>query len=495
MKAFTTLSALVERRLGLQLDQTVDPMQVRQVIERRAAWQGMSEEEYVARLADDDAAWRDLIPSLTNGQTSWFRDPEVFDMLRAHLSGLPPRQRVRMWSAACSTGQEAWSLALTSAEAGRSTEIYATDVNPHALETARTGLYQGWGLRGLPEEIAHKYFDGEGVTRSIRTLVDVQLHFMEHNLWAEKTPFPEGLRFDVILCRNVLIYFHREQVPRLIRQFAAHLDEGGLLILGGSESLLGLEVPLEAERRHGRVVYTHPNGGSRSAPPKDPRRSSLPLPSSNSTAPVPPTEIPRKAPPLDGGVPSFAVTTSHADLSLPGWVVGCLAQRDADAALALLEERRASLLPSELLLARGHALSLGHRFTEALEHYERVLLFAPLAWEPHAGRGLVHKKRGQHDEARLALERAVFLAPNAWEPSFLLLGVYARLGRAVPRERAYARSRRLLLAAEGAGAAASGLSALLPPVEELLTGLAELRPEGAVSDDDTASLSVTRGDD
>lgn len=200
--------------------------------------------------------------------TEFFRDPEFFTYLREQvLPGLIAEARergdLRIWSAGCATGEEAYSLAiLVAEELGDDLEtlpvrIFATDVAAEAVDFARHGVYPPAVLAGLPREIVERYFtpidNGYEVRKAIRALVI----FGEHDL-GHRAPFP---RIDLVLCRNVLIYFTPELQRRALQLFAFSLRRGGYLALGKSESVnplpefYALEQPrLKVFRRVGAPV-------------------------------------------------------------------------------------------------------------------------------------------------------------------------------------------------------------------------------------------------
>jgi len=187
-----------------------------------------------------------LISCLTTNVSSFFREPHHFDLLidtaRKHLlPRLAANGRVRLWSAGCALGQEAWSMAMVLCDLGLTADrgdvrILATDIDPVALRTAATGRYTDTMLEGLPPERRARGFvrddaTGEWIaTEPLRRLVT----FRELNL---VRPFPVSGPFDVIFCRNVMIYFDDRTQADLCRRLAAVLGEGGLLCIGHSERI------------------------------------------------------------------------------------------------------------------------------------------------------------------------------------------------------------------------------------------------------------------
>lgn len=217
----------------------------------------------------------ELVEALTTGETSFNRDGHLFEEFRRRI--LPAmaetiRQRrdarfpvptARIWSAGCSTGQEPYSLAMIvhdflGGNPGLNLRpehfpILATDVSNRSLATARAGRYPGYLLdRGLPPDMRSRYFRRDGddwiATEALRRSIDFRRLNLMDSLF---NPGP----FEVIFCRNVLIYFDPPTRQRLCNQFQQLLSPGGLLILGAAESLFGLSTTLNSERIGATTVY------------------------------------------------------------------------------------------------------------------------------------------------------------------------------------------------------------------------------------------------
>jgi len=184
----------------------------------------------VAAAADGDERARALVYSAaTVGETYFFRHPEHFELIRRIAPKLAHGGALHAWSAGCSTGEESWSLAFALRDVVASPSVVGTDLNVAALTVARRGRYGRWSLRGagLPAELR---VDGGfvDVPPPLRRLV----RFTQLNLASEdwSTALGEG-RFDLILCRNVLVYFSREAASAVMRRLAARLVDGGLLVV------------------------------------------------------------------------------------------------------------------------------------------------------------------------------------------------------------------------------------------------------------------------
>jgi chemotaxis protein methyltransferase CheR len=216
-------------------------------------------------IKTDSSLRHRIMDAMTTNETSWFRDVYPFDILKEkllpELAKSQPRQ-VRIWSAACSTGQEPYSLSMMVQEymaskpgslPANGVEILGTDISPTVLEKARSGIYEGVAVsRGLSPERKTRFFrENEGawqVSEEIRKRVT----FRELNLMQNYTMLG---RFDIIYCRNVLIYFSAELKRDILTRIARALNPGGYLVLGGSESLSNYSTDFDLVRWRNGVIY------------------------------------------------------------------------------------------------------------------------------------------------------------------------------------------------------------------------------------------------
>jgi two-component system, chemotaxis family, CheB/CheR fusion protein len=221
---------------------------------------------YLSYLESDPEEYGRLVNSLLIKVTEFFRDPKLFDYLRDHV--LPELiaearregRELRIWSAGCSTGEEAYSLAIIAAEAlgdelpWPDVRIFGTDIDREAIAFARRGVYPTAAVKSLPAGVRDRYFvksdRGYEVGKRLRSL----MVFGEHDL-GERAPFP---KIDLLLCRNVLIYFAAPLQQVALETFAFSLRPGGRLALGTSESVTPLPEPFEQEHAHLRVFRRLP---------------------------------------------------------------------------------------------------------------------------------------------------------------------------------------------------------------------------------------------
>lgn len=202
---------------------------------------------------------KDIVEAMTTNETSFFRDTKPFDQFRdvvlPHLQktrgGL---KRVRIWCAAASTGQEPYSIAMILKEnaakfPGWTFEIIATDIDTAVLDTARKAEYSQFEVqRGLPIQMLMKYFEQKGDRWHLKNDVKSMVQYKNFNLLA---PMSALGKFDIIFCRNVLIYFDRETKASVLENMTTLLPEDGFVFLGGAETVLGITEclkPLENSR-------------------------------------------------------------------------------------------------------------------------------------------------------------------------------------------------------------------------------------------------------
>jgi len=210
--------------------------------------------QYVEHVLSDETgeALISMIDALTTNFTSFFREQAHFQFLRRNvLPSLRTRQRIEIWSAACSTGEEPYSLAFSLLDelAGAtrpSISILATDISTRALNTARKAIYPAVRFEGLPAHWLRKYLlRGQGkwqgcykVKPEVRNLVEFRrLNLIE--------PISHQRRFAVIFCRNVMIYFDKPTQEIVVNKLVEWLEPGGYLFIGHSESLTGVHHPLQ----------------------------------------------------------------------------------------------------------------------------------------------------------------------------------------------------------------------------------------------------------
>ena len=200
-----------------------------------------------------------VIDQMTTNETLWFRDSYPFEYMKRNLiPELKKKGRFKIWCAACSSGQEPYSLAMLLDETStNNADIIATDLSSRVLDKAKLGFYQDIELkRGLPDDKLRRYFaKTDKNTWQINQSLRTKIRFQSLNLLG--LPYGVG-RFDVIFCRNVLIYFSQENKTKVLNGLIDSLNPGGYLFLGASESLTRDCKPLNMNRCNPGLVYQKP---------------------------------------------------------------------------------------------------------------------------------------------------------------------------------------------------------------------------------------------
>ncbi|HEY0184776.1 MAG TPA: protein-glutamate O-methyltransferase CheR [Rhodopila sp.] len=259
--AFETLANLLKTRSGLIIG--TDKLYL---LETRLA--GIVKREKLAdlnglaerlRRPGSDTLSRDVVEAMTTNESFFFRDDKPFTHFRGQAlprlaAARPSGTPLRVWSAASSSGQEAYSLAMIVAESsaalgGHKVEIVGTDIARDQLGRARDGVYSQFEVqRGLPVQMLMRYFRKEDTAWRIAETIRAMVQFREYNLLSDLRSLG---RFDIVFCRNVLIYFDQPTKTRVLEAIAGLMPPDGLLYLGGAETVLGITTrfaPMANER-------------------------------------------------------------------------------------------------------------------------------------------------------------------------------------------------------------------------------------------------------
>jgi chemotaxis protein methyltransferase CheR len=264
--------AALGRRLGLSFDDAKLGM-LEDTLRRRLEATGGAAESYLAHLEAEPAREEiaSLAGELTVAETYFFRNADQFRALVE--AALPARMEARererdrslsLLSAGCASGEEAYSLAIALRERALDpswgVSITAVDVNPAMLDKARRGRYSSWALRETPPEIQRRWFREEGrevlVADEIRALVRLE----ERNLIDDDPELWRPDAYDVVLCRNVIMYFLPDVARRVVERVARALAPGGFLFLGHAETLRGVSQSFHLRHTHGAFYYQRKEG-------------------------------------------------------------------------------------------------------------------------------------------------------------------------------------------------------------------------------------------
>jgi chemotaxis protein methyltransferase CheR len=260
-QVFSILSHLVEERSGLHYE-LADLELIADKVWQRVVERGFdSFLDYYYFLKYDAAGAEELdalIETLTVHETYFFRETDQLQVLvDATLApAIAAGERPRVWCAACATGEEPLTLAMLLAERGMlgDVQLVASDISQRALARARSGAFGGRSLRALPPHVLGRWLDGTPAQVRVRPALAESIRWERINLVDRPAVSALG-QFDVILCRNVLIYFTDDTAARVVDTLGGALRPGGFLLVGVSESLLRFGTSLRCEERGGAFFY------------------------------------------------------------------------------------------------------------------------------------------------------------------------------------------------------------------------------------------------
>jgi chemotaxis protein methyltransferase CheR len=225
------------------------------------------------RSKGDEAVIKDVVEAMTTNESFFFRDTKPFDQFKQivlpTMMAARTSKQIRIWSAACSSGQEPYSLAMILSEmsaqlAGWKIEIVGTDLSTEILDRAKEGVYSQFeAQRGLPINLLVKYFTQAGDRWQINQKIRSMVQYREFNLLTD----PRALgRFDVVFIRNVLIYFDQPTKGKILNGISGLMPDDGFLFLGGAETVLGITDRFQLLAGQ-RGVYGLTSGGPGTAKP------------------------------------------------------------------------------------------------------------------------------------------------------------------------------------------------------------------------------------
>ncbi len=247
---FQFMASLIRDRSGLVLSEDKAYLLESRLmpLTRKAGMKSLDELVAAVRSKRDEGIVKDIVEAMTTNESLFFRDTKPFQQLRdivfpTLLKTRASSKKIRIWCAACSSGQEPYSIAMTIKEAGAqyagwNFEIVATDLSTDILDKAKKGQFSQFEVqRGLPITLLVKYFDQVGDKWKISDDLISMVKFSPFNLLS--SPAPLG-KFDIVFCRNVLIYFDRETKTKVLDGIGQIMPDDGVLYLGGAETVLGL---------------------------------------------------------------------------------------------------------------------------------------------------------------------------------------------------------------------------------------------------------------
>jgi chemotaxis protein methyltransferase CheR len=388
-----------------------------------------------------------LISRVTIGESYFFRDEGQIAFLRD--TWIPwvradkrdaAKRSLRIWCAGCSQGQEPYSVAMVLEQElddldDWDVHILGTDINADALQTAVAGRYTEWSFRVTPDAVRRRFFVPDGKTYVLRDRVREKVTFSYLNLAADAFPslLNQTVNLDLILCRNVFIYFDRPTVAAIMKKFSACLTPGGHLLVGASDPV-PLDVPGLRYKHEGETgVFRSVGGAAREAapatpprrPPAPPQRAPMPP-----AAPEPAAAVPPPAPPPPTPSPPAPLPSPAGDEDGRDPLFALLAAADWPAALALIAEREAAgERNADMLRSKAKVLANMGRTADALVLTESLVEDAGTDKHNHFLHGLVRLDAGDVGGAEKAFRHALFLDRSFIEAHYQLGQTLIRKGR------------------------------------------------------------------
>lgn len=410
------LAGFLAQQAGLVFDQS-RRLALSAIVTERLAETGAADlGAYLAQIASPggEDERQALLDAVTIPETHFFRNPPQMSALeRRFMPELLRRAVARgrpltIWSAGCSTGEEPYSLAMIAAEVAATLpqapeiRVVATDLSSQAVAAARRARYSGRSLTLVDEARLRSWFakqkDGSyAVVPEIRDLVDVRMH----NLVTETPPFDPG-EVDLVVCRNVTIYFARDTMRDLVGRFHGVLSAGGYLLVGHAETLWQVT-----------DAFTLVTLGDAFAYRKDVAASLEPAAEEPPAEPEPPRRVVRRAPDVRGRYPDAHPRPRPPADSMP----------DPDHANDLLRLAREALEQTRYAEAARLAAAAAHA--------------SPFEVDAYLVEGRARATVGDDEGSLVALRKAVYLAPQNGHARFLLAGALARCGEHAASAREY----------------------------------------------------------
>lgn len=234
---YTAFIRKIKEKSGINLAQYKEAQMKRRLTTLRLKHGHNTFVSFYEAMMKDKVLFYEFLDRMTINVSEFWRNPNRWDVLRTII--LPAlhknNPRLKVWSAACSTGEEPYSLAMILAEAGllRSSQVHATDIDDGALQRAKDALYQERSLKEVPPDYVVRYFTKQGDYYHVKPELTQSIQFKKQNLLEDSF----DSQYDLIICRNVMIYFTEEAKTMLYHKFARALRPGGVLFVGSTEQI------------------------------------------------------------------------------------------------------------------------------------------------------------------------------------------------------------------------------------------------------------------
>jgi chemotaxis protein methyltransferase CheR len=439
--ALDELAALLLERAGLKI-QPDSYHGLRLALSSRMPALGLSDaDEYVRRLKGmtGENELRSLLPLVTVGHTEFFRDSRQFAALERRilpellLRARAENRKANIWSAGCATGEEPYSLGMLLIEMGalpREADVWATDLNVAAVDMAGQGRFSPRRMQQVSEARRKRFFraldDGFELLPEVKDYVRFEGLNLAAPVFAKVVPGS----MDLILCRNVIIYFDLPTIRGLMDRFLLALRPGGLLLLGYSESLFKVYDRFEMVDIEGSFIY-------RKGSPQKARRDDTPtvrikLP----VAPRPTREMPLAAPAPKLEAPPPPKPAIPPDQRLDE-IIKQIDAGDFVGALSGAEKLAADETDLKALLTLGNIYAVLGRLADARTIFDRVIAREPFCVEARIFGAVAALQGSKLAEARAELSKALFLEPSLAIGHYLLAQIEERAGERESARRSY----------------------------------------------------------
>ncbi len=427
---FFLLRDIIESRAGIYIERSLwdslkDKVGIRLVQGHFSKFQEYC--DYLITL-DGEEEFQELLNAITVHETYFFRDSWQFDFIKRNIipeiiqrkMALNCKRVVKIWSAGCSTGEEPYSIAIISSELEEllkdfRLEILATDVSSKALKKAKGGIYGKRSIREIPRGYLEKYFTRSGDEYHLHKEIKNVVTFFQLNLAQEPFPVKDMGEQDIVLCKNVLIYFNPDNVKKVLHNLYQCIDKKGYLFTGGAESLFHLSHEFQLRERKNVFYYTKGKVSPESSEsPKElmviPQPKIFPARLKDISPDRSSEKRPREENPL---------TTSLRYIRTGEY-------EEAKKILNIILKNNTN--HTEALIFLGYIHTCLSEFEEAFSVCYDLLRTDPLSVESHFILGLIYKYKEETDNALTHFRKATYLQPNLPLAHYYLGELYLNKG-------------------------------------------------------------------
>lgn len=432
-----SLAILVEKWTGLEITRGGSDVRLREFVAGRVRDLRLDGPDAYIALLQADPTSRELarlVSAITVGHTWFFRDPPLLAALEHALRASPTGRPVYVWVAGCSTGEDAYTLRMLGMRAGRDVRVTGSDINPRCIDRAREARYNAWSVRAVPDDYKH-HFTSHGDGFSLVSEAKSHVQFVVHNLMTPPLVPATRPHWDVILCRNVLIYFSHDRAAETVDRFTHVLARGGWLALGSSRILPSTHQDLKVTQHGSRVIY---------------RRREVAMAAEDTPAEPWQSAAAKVKPRINAilDLPDKPVDYEKAVIPESPWDIDTEIRHDT----------------FSIVTKGNRELEAGHMI-EAVASYALALQRDPLCAEARMFAGIAYFLSEDPERAIDSLRSALFLDSSLWPARYYLAKAHEALGHSREARREY--SRLTKLAPGSAELRLNSRSALLDDLHQL----------------------------